>query len=257
MNIIEANNLSINYGSKNIIKEQNISIQENKITVILGPNGCGKSTLLKSIARIIPINEGKIYLDSLDMKTQDSIEIAKKLGFLPQILNSLDGLSVEELVSYGRYPHQKTASKSENRKAVAQAMRLTKTNELASTNINSLSGGQKQRVWIAMVLAAQTKVVLLDEPTTYLDIGYQIEVLELLKSLNNNNKQTIVMVLHDINHAARYADWIITLKDGKVFKEGTPKDIITVENIKHLYNVDSQIIIDSKHDCPVCISFDL
>ncbi|WP_455682792.1 ABC transporter ATP-binding protein [Thomasclavelia sp.] len=255
--IIEAKQLSTGYGKKIILKDQNIVIPENKITVILGPNGCGKSTMLKTMARVLPLKDGKIILDGKDLKTMKTAEIAQKLGFLSQILSTPEGISVYELVSYGRYPYKKISSAKENQKIIEWALKETQTFEIKDMLVYNLSGGQKQRVWIAMILAQQTNIILLDEPTTYLDIGHQLEVLELLSKLNKEEQQTIVMVLHDINHASRYSDWIIAMKEGKVFKEGTPKEIITPEVIQELYGVKTQVVFDKEHNCPVCFSYDL
>lgn len=255
--IIETHQLSTGYGKKLILEKQDIEIPQNKITIILGPNGCGKSTMLKTIARILPLKHGQIILEGQDINTMKTLEIAQKLGFLSQSLSTPEGVSVYELVSYGRYPYKKSTSFKKHHEIIEWALQETQTYEIKEMPVNNLSGGQMQRVWIAMILAQQTKTILLDEPTTYLDIGHQLEVLELLGRLNKEKQQTIVMVLHDINHAARYGDWIIAMKDGKVFKEGLPRDVITPKVINELYGVKARIIFDEIHKCPVCISYDI
>lgn len=255
--IIEAEQLSTGYGKNIIVKDQNIVIPKNKITIILGPNGCGKSTLLKSLARILPIKQGKIILEDQDIETMRTQEIAQKLGFLSQSSTTPEGISVYELVSYGRFPYKKTSASKQDHEVIEWALQETQTFEIKDMLVNNLSGGQIQRVWIAMILAQQTKTILLDEPTTYLDIGHQLEVLELLRKLNMEKQQTIVMVLHDINHAARYGDWIIAMKNGKIYTEGAPKEVITSEVINELYGVKAKIVYDKDHDCPVCFSCNL
>ena len=256
---IDVNQLSVTLGDRHILHDINVSVPVGKITTLIGPNGCGKSTLLRSMIGYIHSPRECVTILGKPLQSYSQNELARQMAFLPQVPNMPKDMTVEELVYCGRYPYQmwwKNTAK-EDREIVDYALGITKTNHLRNQLIPSLSGGERQRVWIAMALAQQPKLLVLDEPTTYLDIGHQLEVLELLSKLNKEEQQTIVMVLHDINHASRYSDWIIAMKEGKVFKEGSPKDIITSEVIQELYGVKTQIIFDKEHNCPVCFSYDL
>lgn len=259
MNRIETKDLSICYDDHLVVDSLNLSIPEGKITSIIGPNGCGKSTVLKTIGRIIKKQKGMVYLDGEDIAKISTKEIAKKMAILPQTPTAPSGLTVKELVSYGRYPHQKGFGKltTEDKKIVEWAITVTKLSEFQNREIDNLSGGQRQRVWIAMALAQQTDLILLDEPTTYLDMAHQLEVLELLKELNNTQKCTIVMVLHDLNLASRFSDMIVAVNGGKIKASGTPKDVITKENLKEVFQIDATIVSEPINDCPVCLTYQL
>lgn len=259
MNRIETKDLSICYDDHLVVDSLNLSIPEGKITSIIGPNGCGKSTVLKTIGRIIKKQKGMVYLDGEDIVKISTKEIAKKMAILPQTPTAPSGLTVKELVSYGRYPHQKGFGKltTEDKKIVEWAITVTKLNEFQHREIDNLSGGQRQRVWIAMALAQQTDLILLDEPTTYLDMAHQLEVLELLKELNKTQKCTIVMVLHDLNLASRFSDMIVAVNGGKIKASGTPKDVITKDNLKEVFQIDATIVSEPINDCPVCLTYQL
>ncbi|SES63204.1 iron complex transport system ATP-binding protein [Pseudobutyrivibrio sp. C4] len=254
-NTLKANKIKVGYGNGNILNDVSIHIPENKISVILGSNGSGKSTLLKTFCRLLIPNSGSVTLNDtslLGIKTKD---IAKTIGLLPQSLIAPEGIKVAELVSRGRYPHRKFMAPltCQDYEAIDEAMAAMKITELADRTVDELSGGQRQRVFIALALAQQTDILFLDEPTTYLDIAYQIEILDLLKELNRTKKTTIVMVLHDINLSSKYADYIFAMKNGKLLAEGTPNEIITTDSVKQIYGIDSVVIEDPMSLSPFVI----
>ncbi|WP_143321772.1 ABC transporter ATP-binding protein [Clostridium sp. HBUAS56010] len=259
MKEFKTEHVGVAYGETTIIQDLSFEIPVGKITSIIGPNGCGKSTLLKTIGRIMKARKGAVYLDGKDIHTLSSREFAKKLAILPQMPVAPEGLTAEELVSYGRYAHQRGFGKlsARDKEVVAWALEVTGLSTFGTRNVDHMSGGQRQRVWIAMALAQQTDVILLDEPTTYLDVAYQLEVLELLEDLNKKHGCTIVMVLHDINLASRYADYLIALKKGSIVKEGTPQQVITKDMLKEVYQIESDIIQEKISKKPVCISYRL
>ena len=234
------------YDHKTIVHGVNLLIPSNKISVIIGPNGCGKSTLLKTLARLIKPTSGKITLDGKPLSKIPPKQLARVLGLLPQSPIVPEGISVTDLVGRGRYPYQSMFSgwTKKDYEAVAEAMDIMDITEFANQNIDELSGGQRQRVWIAMALAQQTDILFLDEPTTFLDITYQIEILDLLTDLNRKHGTTIVMVLHDINLAARYADHIFALRQGKLVAEGKPSKVIKSELIKDIFGLRCTVIKD-------------
>jgi iron complex transport system ATP-binding protein len=246
MNRLVGHQLKVAYGKKVIIENMNIDIPDQKISAVIGPNGCGKSTLLKAMCRLIPIQDGQILLDDEDIKSTSSKEIAKKIAILPQSPTVADGLTVGELVSYGRYPYQKGFGRltKSDLDIIDWAMKVTHTSDFKYRSINDLSGGQRQRVWIAMAIAQRTDIIFLDEPTTFLDIAHQLEVLELITELNKTYGTTIVMVLHDINQAIRFSDYIIAMKAGDVITQGDINDILTDELLKDVFNIDAKISLD-------------
>lgn len=259
MSIININQITTGYENKIIISDLSLSIKKNSITTIIGENGCGKSTLLKTIGRILKPKAGDIKVNQLDIHTTSTKEIAKIIGMLPQSTTAPSGLSVGEIVEYGRFPHKKSNGKldEEDHKIIDWA--LTKTNllEFKDRNIQALSGGQRQRVWIAMVLAQKTDVILLDEPTTYLDMAYQLEVLQLVKELNIQHKITVIMVLHDINHASRFSDELVMLKGGSIVAQGTPQETMTAEILRKVFMIDATIVNLPNSNVPVCLSYEL
>ncbi len=244
--IFQAEQVVSGYDNKTIVHGVDILIPSNKISVIIGANGCGKSTLLKTLARLIKPTSGEITLDGKQLSKIPSKQLARVLGLLPQSPIVPEGISVTDLVGRGRYPHQSMFSgwTKKDYEAVAEAMDIMNITEFANQNIDELSGGQRQRVWIAMALAQQTDILFLDEPTTFLDITYQIEILDLLTDLNRKRGTTIVMVLHDINLAARYADQIFALREGKLIAEGKPSEVITSELIKDVFGLRCSVIKD-------------
>ncbi|WP_315122028.1 ABC transporter ATP-binding protein [uncultured Clostridium sp.] len=259
MNSIATKNLAIAYDDKLIVDDLNMNIPKGKITTIIGPNGCGKSTVLKTIGRILKQKEGVVYLNGDDIRKLSTKEVAQKMAILPQSPQAQGGLTVGEIVSYGRFPHQKGFGKlsPEDEKIIAWALEITKLTELETRMVDNLSGGQRQRVWIAMALAQQTDLILLDEPTTYLDMSYQLEVLELLYNLNRKQNCTIIMVLHDLNLAARFADYMIAIRSGSIIKCGAPKEIMTSKVLKDTFNINAEIVWGSRTGKPTCISYEL
>lgn len=259
MNCISTKDLNISYGNLDIVKDLNLNIPKGKITTIIGANGCGKSTVLKTIARILQPKSGEIYVNDKNIKDQSSKELAKTMAVLPQSPQAPSGLTVEELIAYGRFPHQKGFGKlkKEDTDIVSWALEVTGIFEFRERPIEALSGGQRQRAWIAMALAQQTDILVLDEPTTYLDLAHQLEVLNLLEELNKKQGTTIVMVIHELNNAARFADHMIGVKKGKIACEGSSYEVMTKENLKKLFNIDAEIVSDPRTGKPVCITYDM
>lgn len=251
--------LSISYGERQIVKNMNVTIPDKKITAIIGSNGCGKSTLLKAITRIIPHQSGSVILDGKDISTVNTKNIARKIAILPQSPESAAGLTVGELVSYGRYPYQSGFGRltKKDYEVIDWALEVTGTSEYKYLPIDTLSGGQRQRVWIAMALTQETDIIFLDEPTTYLDMAHQLEILELLQTLNLEQNRTIIMVLHDLNQAARFADYIIALKDGAIVKAGNCEDIIVPAVLREVFQIDAIIGRDPRTNKPLCITYNL
>ncbi|MGM7636831.1 ABC transporter ATP-binding protein [Bacillus sp. Hm123] len=250
--IFKAENITSGYENKTILNDITVSIPSNKISIIIGANGCGKSTLLKTMARLIKPTSGQVTLHGKPIDKMQPKKLARILGLLPQSPIVPEGITVADLVGRGRFPHQ-TFLKGWTEKdyeAVAEAMEIMKITEFADRNIDELSGGQRQRVWIAMALAQQTDILFLDEPTTYLDITYQVEILDLLTDLNQKYGTTIVMVLHDINLSARYADHIFALHNGKLVAEGEPSEVITSTLIKDIFGLQCTVIEDPVSGSP-------
>ncbi|WP_307976011.1 ABC transporter ATP-binding protein [uncultured Streptococcus sp.] len=259
MSDIKAEHISVAYDDKVIIDDLSLSIPDKKITTIIGANGCGKSTLLKSLTRIQALAAGAIYIDGQAIAKLPTKEVAKKIALLPQVLEATEGISVYELVSYGRFPHQKYLGSltTEDRDKIHWAMEMTKVTEFANLEVDSLSGGQRQRVWIAMALAQDTDTIFLDEPTTYLDMNHQLEVLELLKKLNQDSQKTIIMVLHDLNLSARFSDFLVAMKNGSIRYQGDAYHIMTSDILKDIFKIDAQLIEDPIHKRPILLTYQL
>ncbi|KGX87583.1 ABC transporter ATP-binding protein [Pontibacillus litoralis] len=251
--------LQVGYGERPIVQDLTITIPDKQVTTIIGSNGCGKSTLLKAMTRIIPHQEGSIVLDGQLIAKENTKALARKMAILPQTPESTPGLTVGELVSYGRFPYQKGFGRLTKKdiEMINWALEVTHTESFRHHPVDALSGGQRQRVWIAMALAQETEMIFLDEPTTYLDMAHQLEVLELLEKLNKEQGTTIVMVLHDLNQAARFANHIIALKDGQLIKSGSCEEVITHDVLAKVFQIDAVIGQDPRTNKPMCITYNL
>ncbi|WP_426151480.1 ATP-binding cassette domain-containing protein [Pseudomonas sp. DC3000-4b1] len=252
---LSATDLTLAYDGKVVVRDLSVVIPEGELTVIIGPNACGKSTLLRSLSRLLQPAGGQVWLDGQAIHAYPTKEVARRLSLLPQSASAPGDITVKDLVARGRYPHQGLLSRwrAEDERAVQKAMAATGVDGLWAEPVDTLSGGQRQRVWIAMVLAQQTPLVLMDEPTTWLDITHQIELLELLEHLNQDHGHTLAVVLHDLNQACRYATHLIAMRDGKIVASGRPKDIVTVELIQQVYDLPCTIIEDPVAHTPLII----
>lgn len=252
---LQTKSLTLSYDKTSILSDLSLTIPAGKITALVGANGCGKSTLLRGISRLLKPRQGQVILNSTDIWKISTKELAKRLGILPQSPVAPDGLTVYELVAQGRYPHQSWFQQwsADDERITLEALEITTMIEFADRPVDTLSGGQRQRAWIAMTLAQDTDWLLLDEPTTFLDLAYQIDVLDLLHDLNRERGKTIVMVLHDLNQASRYADSIVALCDGQVRAQGTPDDVMTADMIQEVFGLQTQIISDPIFGTPMCV----
>lgn len=259
MEAISVKNLSVAYESNTIIEDMNLSIPKGEISIIIGANGCGKSTLLKTIARINKPKAGDIFINDKNIKEVKEKHIAKKVAFLSQGPVCPSGLTVKELVAYGRFPHQKIIGglNGHDKKIIDWAIEETGLKEFADRQVENLSGGQRQRAWIAMTLAQETDIIMLDEPTTYLDMSYQLEVLEVLERLNKEKKITVVIVLHELNNACRFASNIIGLKKGKIVCQGKPLEVINKSTLKEIYGIDANLQRSENGEYPICMEYEL
>ena len=251
---LHAADVTIGYDRRVISEGLDVRIPDGSFTVIVGPNACGKSTLLRSLARLLKPVHGEVLLDGRSIAGMPAKALAREVGLLPQTSLAPDGIVVADLVSRGRYPHQKLIKQwsAEDARAVADALAATNTTALSTRLVDELSGGQRQRVWVAMALAQETPIVLLDEPTTFLDIAHQIELLELFRRLHHEGR-TLVAVLHDLNHAARYATHIIAMKDGQVVAEGAPREIVTAELVQEVFGLECLVIADPVAGSPLVV----
>lgn len=255
---LQVKGLKAGYDKTIIIDGMDVQISPGAITALIGSNGCGKSTLLKTICRILSPMGGNILLDGRDIYTQSTRELATKMAILPQNPNAPRGLTVRELVSYGRSPHKQGIFRhttAKDKEIIDWALTETNMMQFENRAIDNLSGGQRQRAWIAMAVAQDTEVLFLDEPTSFLDIAHQMEVLQLITRLNQNFGKTFVMVLHELNQAARFADYIIAMKDGRIRFQGNPQEVLNQDMLLDVFGVDGEIIEDPRTGRPFCIPY--
>ena len=250
-----ADRVRLGYGERAVVDHLSVRIPDAAVTVIVGANACGKSTLLRGMARLLRPASGAVLLDGVAIHRTPTRQVARTLGLLPQSPTTPEGVTVVDLVGRGRHPHQGAFRRrsAADEEAVVEALRLTGTTDLAARVVDELSGGQRQRVWIAMALAQGTDLLLLDEPTTYLDLAHQVEMLDLLADLNARRGTTIVMVLHDLNLAARYADHLVALAGGRVVAEGTPGDVVTEDVVRGVFDLDCRVITDPVSHTPLVV----
>lgn len=253
--ILATRNASMGYGNGDVVSGLDLEIAPGRFTALLGPNGCGKSTILRSLAGLHRLHGGEVLLDGKPIARQSARAIARRVGILAQSASPPDGLTVEDLVRQGRYPHRSIfGSWSEtDAEAVETALRLTALEDLRHRPVGNLSGGQRQRAWIAMTLAQQSDILLLDEPTTFLDLAHQIEVLGLMRRLVDREGATVVAVLHDLIQAARYADRLVLVRDGRIAAEGPPGEVLTPENVRAVFGVEVITLTDPDSDAPICL----
>jgi iron complex transport system ATP-binding protein len=254
-NHLETKQLTLAYEGAPVVRNLDLGIPAGKITVLVGANGCGKSTLLRGLARLLKPKSGMVYLDGKEIVRLKSKTVAKKLGMLTQSPIAPEGLTVRDLVTMGRYPYQNWLQQwsKEDEQKVAEALEITAMRKLADRSLDKLSGGQRQRAWIAMILAQDTDILLLDEPTTFLDLSHQVELLDLLQELHESKGKTIVMVLHDLNLACRYADYLVAVHQGKVYATGTPERVMTEEMVQEVFGLECRIVSDPLANTPMCI----
>ncbi|MES4903277.1 MULTISPECIES: ABC transporter ATP-binding protein [unclassified Streptomyces] len=254
-NRLTARGLTLAYEDRTVVDGLDLEIPHGKVTVIVGPNACGKSTLLRALGRLLRPRRGAVLLDGTELSRLPTKRIAQAIGLLPQTPVPPEGITVADLVSRGRQPHQRWWQQwsEADERAVGEAMERTGTAELATRPVDELSGGQRQRVWIAMALAQDTDLLLLDEPTTYLDIAHQVEVLDLVRQLNHDRGRTVVAVLHDLNQAARYADHLIAMRAGRIVAEGAPGDVVTAELVQEVFGLASVVVPDPVTGDPLVV----
>ncbi|MFF5262837.1 ABC transporter ATP-binding protein [Actinomadura viridis] len=254
---LRATDLTLAYDQRVVAERLGVEIPDGSFTVIVGPNACGKSTLLRALARLLRPKEGTVYLDGEPITSRPGKEVARRLGLLPQSPITPDGITVADLVARGRYPYQGLLRQwsREDERAVREAMDAVGVGDLAGRVVGELSGGQRQRVWLALVLAQQTPIMLLDEPTTYLDIAHQIEVLDLCSRLHEEGR-TLVAVLHDLNHACRYATHLIAMRGGEVIAQGRPAEVVTADLVERVFGLPCQVIDDPECGTPLIVPVD-
>ena len=255
VNTLEARSLTLGYAARDIVRDLDVRVPAGRITMIVGANACGKSTLLRGLARLLRPRDGAVLLDGRSIHDLPSRQVAQVLGLLPQTPVAPDGITVADLVGRGRYPHQGWFRRwnADDERAVTEALRATGTADLADRALDELSGGQRQRVWVAMALAQETDLLLLDEPTTFLDINHQVELLDLLTDLNRDAGRTIVAVLHDLNLACRYADHIIAMKQGRIVAEGIPAEVIDAAVVTDVFGLECEVLPDPVSGTPMVL----
>jgi iron complex transport system ATP-binding protein len=250
-----ADTVSLGYAGRSVVDEVSVSVPHGCTTVVVGPNGCGKSTLLRGMARLLRPSGGRVLLDGRAVHERPTREVARVLGLLPQAPSAPEGITVTDLVGRGRQPHQGLLRRwsGDDDRAVAEALELTGTLDLADHVVDELSGGQRQRVWVAMALAQETDLLLLDEPTTYLDVTHQVELLDLLHTLRATRGTTVVMVLHDLNLAARYADHLVAMRAGRVVCEGKPHEVVTEARVREVFGLEARVVPDPVAGTPLVV----
>ncbi|WIX78907.1 ABC transporter ATP-binding protein [Amycolatopsis carbonis] len=252
---LHAEELTLAYDGRTVAEDLGVVIPDKSFTVIVGPNACGKTTLLRALARMLKPRKGSVYLDGSVISSYGAKEVARRLGLLPQSSVAPDGITVADLVARGRYPHQRLLRQwsRDDAAVVAESMEATGVSDLAERLVDELSGGQRQRVWMAMALAQQTDLLLLDEPTTYLDIAHQMDILDLCAQLHAEQGRTLVAVLHDLNHAARYATHMIAMRDGQVLATGAPDEVVTEENVEKIFELPCRVMPCPETGTPLVI----
>ncbi|MFC7088520.1 ABC transporter ATP-binding protein [Halomonas salifodinae] len=247
--------LTAGYEGRRVLDGVDFRVEEGRVTVLLGPNGSGKSTLLKTLARTLTPERGRVLLDGREIHRYRTREVAHRLGILPQSPSAPEGMTVRELVGMGRFPHQRLWRQwsTEDERAVKEAMAIARVDDFAGRPVDALSGGQRQRCWIAMVLAQETDLILLDEPTTYLDLKVQVDLLELLVRLAHERGRTLLVVLHDLNLAAAYADVLVMMRDGRIEHHGPPEAVFTAANLKAVFDLDAEVMRAPSTDRPICV----
>jgi iron complex transport system ATP-binding protein len=252
---LHAQDITVGYGGAPVVHDLSVEIPDGHVTTIVGPNGCGKSTLLRTLARLLSPTSGQVVLDGTPITSLGTRDIATRLSLLPQSPIAPEGLLVRDLVGRGRHPHQRWFAQwsHQDEEVVEAAMAMTDTTDLRDRPLDQLSGGQRQRAWIAMTLAQDTDLMLLDEPTTYLDLAHQVEVLELVCRLNRERSRTVAMVLHDLNLAARYSDLVVVMHEGRIVTQGSPADVFTAELLRDVFSLEAEILADPRTGLPIVI----